>query len=150
MSDAYIRDIIECAGVDTNHEGLSYNVFFSGCSKEPKCKNCHNPELWEQCVADKVSVHSVHQFIKQAADDGLITHIVFMGGEPLDQCDALVSIATYAKSYGLHTWLYSGKTFSNIPIEIRDVMDVVVAGEFIHELRTGGFPGSSNQEVIRR
>jgi anaerobic ribonucleoside-triphosphate reductase activating protein len=147
----FIRRVDESMGTDTNGEGISLNIFFAGCRKQPKCRNCHNPDLWVQKEEDVMTLeHLCRGLLTECVNNGLITHIVFVGGEPLDQPKALFHAANYAKSLGLTTWLYTGYPYNYVPTNIKGVMDVVVAGEYIDELKTGGFPGSSNQKVIRR
>jgi anaerobic ribonucleoside-triphosphate reductase activating protein len=146
----FVRRIDESMGTDTNGEGISLNIFFAGCRRQPKCRNCHNPELWRQVPTDEASIEWLYKNLEEAAKKGLITHVVFMGGEPLDQPKALFYAGLKAKELGLTTWLYSGYDYNYIPTNIKGVMDVVVAGEYIDELKTGGFPGSSNQKVVRR
>jgi len=148
--EVWIREVNMSAGTDTNDGGISLNIFFAGCRKQPHCHNCHNPDLWTQHNVDKVDIKHLYADIDEAATSGLITHIVFVGGEPLDQPKALYLAALKAKELGLQVWLYTSSTYINIPTNIKGVCDVVVAGEYREELKTGGFPGSSNQIVTRR
>jgi len=93
----WIRRIDESMGTDTNGEGVSLNVFFAGCSKQPKCPKCHNPELWERDDVDEVDIKHLYTDIENTEAEGFITHIVFVGGEPLDQPKALFLAALKAK-----------------------------------------------------
>jgi anaerobic ribonucleoside-triphosphate reductase activating protein len=146
----WIRRVDESMGTDTDGEGISLNIFFAGCSKQPKCPKCHNPELWQTTTNDEVHISWLYKKLEEAAANGLITHVVFVGGEPLDQPIAVYLAALKAKELGLTTWLYTWHTYNNIPTNIKDVVNVVVAGDYRDELKTGGFPGSSNQTVTRR
>lgn len=145
-----IRKITDSVGVDTNGEGVSRNYFFAGCSTEPKCDNCHNPGLWESVPGDTMLMDVVLYDIGRIARNGLTTHLVFLGGEPLDQKDMVFEMIRTAKMYGMTTWLYTGIAYNNIPKEIQDTVDVIVSGKYDDTLATGGFPASSNQEVVRR
>ncbi len=147
---AKIRHITDSVGVDTNGEGISRNYFFAGCSFEPKCKNCHNPGLWKAKVEDIVLINVLIADIQKTAKNCLATHVVFVGGEPLDQPEVLLQLAIKAQEVGLTTWLYTGYEYDDVPIEIKDTMDVVVAGPYKESLKTNGFPGSSNQKIVRR
>ena len=144
-----IRKITDSVGIDTNGEGVSRNYFFAGCSAEPKCKNCHNPGLWESVPSDTMELYNVIKDIKHTSENGLTTHAVFMGGEPLDQSSVVRLLAMRAKYAGLTVWLYTGREYSNVPKDILKLIDVIVAGKYDESLATGGFPASSNQEVVR-
>ena len=145
-----IRKITDSVGVDTNGEGVSRNYFFAGCSAEPKCKNCHNPGLWDSTPSDNIKVSLILDDIDDAALNGLTAHVVFMGGEPLDQPEALLELVKKAHAVGLTTWIYTGRAYSIVPKDILELMDVIVAGKYDESLATGSFPASSNQEVVRR
>lgn len=148
--DVYLMDMKESMGTDTNNEGISLNLFFVGCSMEPKCAGCHNPELWKHKSVEPVSSESVCNYIRNIANMGMITHIVFVGGEPLDQPEALLELATKAQEVGLTTWLYTGHAYIDVSTKIQHKMNVVVAGRYEEEFKTGGFPGSENQVVVRK
>jgi len=138
----------ESVGLDTNGEGLSIGVFFSGCSKEPKCDKCHNPSLWN---LDESTRKPISMIIDQIKDMGsLFTHVVLLGGEPLDQpLDSLKILVTTLKQEGYRVWMYTGKQIEDVPVTLKSCIDVIVAGPYIPILNTGGFPGSSNQIVYK-
>jgi len=46
--------------------------------------------------------------------------------------------------------LYTGRKYEEIKPELRDLFDIIVDGPYVEELKTGGFPASSNQRVIRK
>ena len=148
--DINVRDIKTSTGLDTNGEGIAVSIFFSGCSAEPKCEKCHNPELWESIKSDEIDTLPIHRYMEYITSDDFISHVVFLGGEPLDQPEPLLELATKAKDIGLTTWLYTGHEYSNVQKDIQELMDVIVAGKYDDSLATGGFPGSSNQEVVRK
>ena len=74
--------------------------------------------------------------------------VAFIGGEPLEQQEALIDLLKRVKELGLKRWLYTGYEPEEIPKEVAKLTDVIVAGPYVDELKTGGFPASSNQEVI--
>lgn len=145
-----IRKITDSVGVDTNGEGVSRNYFFAGCSAEPKCEMCHNPGLWTQKVTDTTMLDELHADIGKSARNGLTSHIVFLGGEPLDQAETVFEMVRTANMYGMTTWLYTGRAYKDVPVELQKTVDVIVAGKYDESLATGGFPASFNQEVVRR
>lgn len=145
----YIKEASISFGTDTDGEKVSYNLFFSGCSKNPKCKGCHNPNLQTRDESCKEELFEWIEEIKFCASE-LVEALVFLGGEPLDQPDAVFELAKEARELGMETWLYTSHEYQDIPHEIMDQIDIAVTGPYKEELHTGNFPASSNQEVIRR
>lgn len=140
-------------GANTNNKGgMSVDVFFAGCSMEPKCRGCHNPELWDADGPDVIDMNlaQVKNYIQCTVIDGAVKNIVFMGGEPMDQQKATFLLAKWAKEFlGLKTWLYTGHKYKNLPLNIKGVMDVIVSGRYdeTQKAEPGAFPASYNQEV---
>ncbi|MCK5013812.1 MAG: 4Fe-4S cluster-binding domain-containing protein [Candidatus Omnitrophica bacterium] len=135
-------------GLETEGRYISMNVYFAGCSKEPKCEGCHNPGLWE---VDKVILMKVSEFRDMIERDlPLIKAIVIMGGEPLDQPEGLLVLCDIARDKGLCIYLYSGMEIQDIHPLILDRVDVLVAGPYIQALaEPGAWPASTNQTVYR-
>jgi len=137
-------------GVNTCHEGMSVDVYFAGCSMEPKCPGCQNPELWSDEAGFDMTLASLKNYIKSTIVDGAVRHVVFMGGEPLDQQKAVFLAAKWAKEeYGLKTWLYTGHDYKGLPNNIKSTFDVIVSGRYDETQlnEPGAFPASKNQEV---
>ncbi len=76
--------------------------------------------------------------------------VVFVGGEPLEQPEALEDLLEFLRGTNMQSWLYTGYEPNEIPPQIKELVDVIVAGPFRDDLKTGGFPASSNQTVLRR
>ena len=147
--NVYIKEGTLSFGTDTDGEKVSYNLYFSGCSKTPKCKGCHNPGLWERDEKCKAELFEWLEEIKFCAQE-LVEAVVFLGGEPLDQPEAVYILAKEARELGMETWLYTSVEYQDIPERIVNLMDVTVSGEYVEDKRHNGFPASTNQEVIRR
>jgi anaerobic ribonucleoside-triphosphate reductase activating protein len=73
--------------------------------------------------------------------------IVFTGGDPLEQPEALYELAS---KVDFPKVLYTGRKYEEIKPELRDLFDIIVDGPYVEELKTGGFPASSNQAVTRK
>lgn len=125
-------------------EGIACVIFFQGCSR--RCKNCHNPSLWDFNGGTEVDTNEIIEKIKKHLD--WYDAVVFQGGEPLEQKEALKELLIKTKELGLERWLYTGYSEEEIPPDIFNLCSVIVAGEYIDELKTNGFPASSNQKVI--
>lgn len=144
----YIEDAAVSFGTDTDGKKMSYNLWFSGCSKDPKCKNCHNPNLWKR---NKECGKSLETWMQKMYDyRDFVEAVVFLGGEPLDQSAAVEVLAEGAKELGLETWLYTGKEYEDIPKNIIKLSDVIISGPYVEEESTKNFPASANQKVTRR
>lgn len=137
-------------GGNTNQDGMSVDIFFAGCSMQPKCAGCHNPDLWNPENGMQMSLDSVKNYIQCSVIDGAIKNVVFVGGEPLDQQKAVFLLAKWAKeTYGLKTWLFTGHDYKHVPTNIKSTLDVIVSGRYDETQRAepGAFPASRNQEV---
>lgn len=144
MLKANIGGIEDFDTIDT--EGIAYGIFFQGCKK--RCPGCHNPEFWP---FNKGIDYTIDELLKPVKDNiDWYDSIAVMGGEPLEQREVLIKLLKEARSLGLETWVYTGYKVNEVPEEILELCSVVVAGEFKEELKTGGFPATSNQVVIDR
>lgn len=146
--DVYIGNIKHGFGLETEDKYISLNIFFAGCSRDPKCEGCHNPGLWEKENGVCMKVSQIREIVEM---DDIIKALVFLGGEPLDQEEALLEISQHAKEKGIKRYLYTGLEYEDISTEIREVMDVIIAGPYQPALSNseGVIPASSNQTVIR-
>ena len=145
----YIGNIRHGFGVETENKYISLNIFFAGCSKEPKCKDCHNPGLW---IKENGKLMEVSTLLEIIESDGIIGALVFLGGEPLDQEEGLLEIAKYASEKGIKNYLYTGWEYEDIPEEVQKIMDVIISGPYEPELANpeGIIPASRNQVVTTR
>jgi anaerobic ribonucleoside-triphosphate reductase activating protein len=127
-------------------DGLCASVFFQGCNIH--CPGCHNPELQPFDPTKLTNTDQVMATIEKNRD--WYDAVAFMGGEPLCQPSALLDLLRRVKKLGLDTWLYTGREFRTLPIEVIEGCDVIVAGPYIEDLATGGFPASRNQVFVDR
>ena len=141
---------IRIAGIEkesvVDGEGIRYAVFMQGCSRN--CKGCHNPSTH---ALDGGKVVDTQEIIDDIKKNPLLSGITLTGGEPLLQLDAAVELARETKKLGLNVWCYTGYKFEEIPQKLLNVVDVVVDGAFVEELKdlTLNFRGSSNQRIIK-
>ena len=149
MTTVYIAAFTTSFGVNASG-GISTDLYFSGCSRVPKCRGCHNPNLWER---DESCVEDI-QFWKDhiARHIRLIDSVVFLGGEPLDQEDTALELSRFSRSLGLETWLYTGREYEDLSDDVKEEFDVIVSGEFVEELLSAetAIPASTNQVLTRR
>lgn len=157
---------IEKASV-ANGKGIRTVLWVSGCSLH--CKGCQNPESWD-FNAGKPFDDKAKQELFCYLKNPYIQGITFSGGHPLDYKNAYaiyeLILEIKEKFPQKDIWLYTGysltyEDFYSHPlswmvsgeetkINILQMCDVVVDGEFREELRdtTLPFRGSSNQRLI--
>lgn len=84
--------------------GIRSVVFMQGCPM--RCLYCHNPDTWEMCKGQCVSVDEIVnkllRFKSYYGEDGGVT---FSGGEPLSQPEFLAECLKKCKENGIHTVL---------------------------------------------
>lgn len=146
----------------SNGEGVRVSLFVSGCTH--RCKGCFNEETWdfnygkpftEQTEAEIIG------FLKSPYVNGL----TLLGGEPLEKVnqEGVLSLLKKVKEScpDRDIWCYTGYTLEkdllgngrarcNCTDEILSLVDVLVDGEFILELKNISllFRGSENQRII--
>ena len=137
-----LANLIDLSFTDT--DGVACSLFFQGCTF--KCNGCHNPQFQDMKGGYIVDTDEIIKLISSRIH--WYTSIAFLGGEPLFQEEAVLALAATFRSMGLETWLYTGFEADSLSTEVLDAFDVIVAGRFVQELKTGGFPSSSNQQII--
>lgn len=135
-------NLIDLSFTDT--DGVACSLFFQGCNFN--CKGCHNPQFQDTDGGFIVDTDEIIKLISSRIS--WYTAIAFLGGEPLLQKEPVLLLAKEFKKLGLETWLYTGFEGSSLSKDILDAFDVIVAGRFIQEQATGGFPSSSNQIIL--
>lgn len=130
--------------IDT--DGVAFSVFFQGCKK--RCRGCHNPELQPMNEGTEEYVDRIMAKVRKNLE--WYDSVAFMGGEPLEQPEALMQMLDEIEEMGLERWLYTGYEINEVPKEITEKCSVIVAGPYKEELNTGGFPASSNQVICDR
>lgn len=132
-----------CAGINTgniNGIGLSYEIFFSGC--QHNCSGCQNPELQNFSYGTEIDTEDILCQLEKYHD--FYDSIVFTGGDPVFQSTPLYTLAS---KFDLPIILYTGFLYEELPKHIRNAMDFIIDGPYIQELKTSGFPSSSNQRI---
>ena len=127
--------------------GIRDVVFLQGCNHH--CKGCHNHQTWNYDGGEEWFYVDVVNELSDSDND-----ITISGGEPLDQwLDLKMLLRLINKTTNKRVWLYTGYTMDITHAwfnYLATVVDVVVDGEFIEELKDPDllFRGSSNQRII--
>ncbi|WP_276881066.1 anaerobic ribonucleoside-triphosphate reductase activating protein [Anaerococcus tetradius] len=136
-----------------NGPGIRTSFFLTGCDRN--CKNCFNREYMDfnfGKIWDEEALREVLSYLKLDQIEGL----TILGGEPLENpLGLLQALKDIRKEIDKSIWLYSGFKYEvlyniNIAREILKLVDVLVDGEFVEELKdlSLDFRGSSNQRII--
>lgn len=144
-----------------NGLGVRVSLFVSGCTHH--CKNCFNAIAWDFNYGEPFT-KEVENKIIEALNQPMITGLTLLGGEPMEPQNqkGLYEFLKCVKKevpnkdiwcytgYTLETDLLEGKVHLDITEDILSMIDVLVDGKFVEELKdiTLKFRGSSNQRVI--
>ncbi|MBR5313890.1 MAG: anaerobic ribonucleoside-triphosphate reductase activating protein [Clostridia bacterium] len=146
-----------------NGTGVRVSLFVSGCTHH--CKGCFNPETWNFDFGNKYT-EETEQSIIDALSPSYIEGLSLLGGEPFEPQNQPTLVALLKRIRKelptKNVWCYSGYTFEELSgqkesraftentLEMLSLIDVLVDGEFIEELKDISlkFRGSSNQRII--
>lgn len=133
-----------------NGEGLRSVLFVSGCGHA--CPGCQNAQMQSPHYGESIEVDEIFNRIMK--NRPIIDGVTFSGGEPFDQCDALVELAQKLKKESLTLWCYSGYTYSVLKENpkqqaLLNIIDVLVDGPFISQCYNENlkYKGSTNQHI---
>lgn len=133
--------------------GLRFSVFVQGCSR--RCPGCHNPESQPADGGEESTVGAV---LAEIEANRLVRDVTLSGGEPFEQCEACIALASLLKERGYGIWAYSGYRYEELLSGVPDpsaprlleLCDVLVDGPYVEGLASYDlvWKGSSNQRVI--
>lgn len=127
----------------------SFTIWFSGCTI--RCDGCHNKQLWDKSSGNEMAVDDVVDIVVNECHKLNTDTVVLLGGEPLDQeLRDLYQLCADIRLHGIRIWLYTGYNYDEIPIVIKECIDVIKCGRYIDGLKCDGFPPSTNQELWER
>jgi len=134
----------EIGSVDDPYmDGLSLSLFISGCKRG--CKGCQNPELQSFDYGRQVTTEYIKKLIRDRK--GLISSVVYGGGDWMYRPHHYLTIASCAKDIKLRNILYTGFSIMELPPEVIGLTNIIIDGAFEEDLSQNRFPASSNQNV---
>lgn len=132
-------------------DGLSVDIFLSGCRRDPHCKGCHNPSLWSFDSGDDVNYETLIAWLK--SKKGFYDNIAILGGEPLHQ-ENLGELLQ--KIYRIKPiWLYTSYEIEDVPEDIKKYCKYIKTGQYIEEMKVSEYTqygiclATSNQKIIK-
>lgn len=146
-----------------NGPGIRVSLFVSGCRN--KCPGCFNVEAQDFHHGEPFTEEVLDKIIEALKPDH-ITGLTILGGEPMDETNqwtVLPIVERVREVFGSKKtiWIYTGyvmetdlmqggKAHTAVTHNILDLIDVLVDGPFIEELKDISlkFRGSSNQRII--
>lgn len=146
-----------------NGVGIRVSLFVSGCRN--KCIGCFNEATWDFNYGEQFT-KEVEDKIIEALKKPYIAGLTILGGEPFEKenQEALYPFIKRVRNeikdktiwcysgYVLdkEIWPENGKVHTKYSREIIDMLDVLVDGRFVCELKNLmlKFRGSSNQRII--
>jgi len=141
-----------------NGPGVRVSIFVSGCHHH--CKGCFNEEAWDFNYGNNFTEETMNEIIEALKPDH-ISGLSVLGGEPFELVNQQGLLPLLKKVKDLYPnktiWAYSGFLYEELlkmkyeeTKEILDLIDVLVDGKFVEELKDPMlyFRGSSNQRVI--
>lgn len=129
----------------------SFALYFCGCYH--KCKGCHSQELQDfnnplcQSICSNDLFKIIDYYYKHYKK--YIKGLVLLGGDPVVYTEFLKEFLQLVKKYCLvEVVLYTGYLFEEIDDELKSLVDIVIDGKYIEQLKTNKFPASANQRVF--
>jgi len=129
------------------------SIYYSGCDIPVKCKDCHNPELWNKSNVN-INYKELHRLVSEYKNFNKSAELIvsFMGGDPLAEYnrESTMEVSRRLKEDFPEVVLivYSWRTPKEIEKEWIEHFDFGVLGQFdIGVLNKGYLPASSNQII---
>lgn len=134
----------------TNTEGPNtrFAIWTQGCSI--KCPGCANKHMWDKNKGVEYDCRKIIELIASYKDK--IEGITFLGGEPLDQIEAIIEISKTVQQMGLTVMVFTGYEFKNLKKNknfqtLVKYIDILIDGKFEKDKLDYSRPwlGSTNQ-----
>jgi len=122
-------------------------IWVQGCTLA--CQGCWNKEFWPTIGGQEMQVEELITWLKSIDD---IEGITLLGGEPLQQPEAVLGVIEGARNLGLSIFLYSGFEeceLDDLQMQCLKLADIAVLGRYDEEKRNLAlrWRGSENQKV---
>ena len=127
--------------------GTRYVIWTQGCSLA--CEGCWNKQFWSKKGGYEIEID---ELVKNIESSNEIQGITLLGGEPLQQPEAILKLIKNMKRLDLSVFLYTGYDISEFDVIMQscfDNSDIVVTGRYLQEKRNTNlrWRGSTNQII---
>lgn len=133
-----------------NGEGVRCSLWVSGCSHG--CRGCFNQKTWSYSYGKPFTHENVEQVLKDLSRP-FVKGLTILGGEPLDpqniyNVKSLIEKVRDVYGSSKDIMVYTGYTFEEVPLYIKNLVDIIVDGKYeINNPTTKPFRGSDNQRL---
>lgn len=142
----YIHDFIPLTEVEG--PGKRACLWLQGCSI--RCKGCMAPHTWEQREGRPIAVDDLFNQLTSSQE---IEGVTILGGEPMDQAEALLPLLAQIRAIPLSIMLFTGYCLEQLTTpaqqQIIALCDLLIDGPYIQSLTDFSRPwiGSKNQQI---
>ncbi|MEZ4449777.1 MAG: 4Fe-4S single cluster domain-containing protein [Nannocystaceae bacterium] len=143
-----------CTASEGPHD--RYALWVQGCTLA--CPGCCNPELFDPAGGEAMAVDELAAEVLAAGRAAAIEGLTVIGGEPLQQAEALLELGARVRGGGLGVIVFTGYERGEVdaiagPAALAAAVDTLVCGRFDARRREparGGrrFLGSQNQTLV--
>lgn len=144
---------VPCTGAEGPH--LRFALWVQGCTLA--CAGCCNRELWPSRGGRDVDVDALVAAAVAAREANAVEGVTIVGGEPLEQTEAVAAFARGVRAHGLGVVVFTGFTLAEARTRtgfaaLWDALDTLVDGRFDARARDDArrFVGSTNQQLCHR
>lgn len=133
-----------------NGEGVRCSLWVSGCSHG--CRGCFNQKAWSYSYGKPFTNENVEQVLKDLSRP-FVKGLTILGGEPLDPQNIynvknLIEKVRDVYGSSKDIMVYTGYTFEEVPLYIKNLVDIIVDGKYeINNPTIKPFRGSDNQRL---
>lgn len=134
----------------TNVEGVGtrFAIWVQGCSLH--CKGCANSHMWDFNGGTAYNTDDFINLIKQYKDR--VEGVTFLGGEPLEQIEAITEISKAVQELGLSVIVFTGHNYTDLKDkedfkELAKYTDILIDGKYEQDKTdySRAWVGSNNQ-----
>jgi anaerobic ribonucleoside-triphosphate reductase activating protein len=119
----------------------SLDIYVSGCSGNPHCEGCHNPESWNFNLGQEYNNEYFKKYIydKCIEFNDIIKNIMIFGGEPLDNNHEDLRVMLHDIKMNLQDipiWLFTRYDIDAVPNFVKEYCDYIKCGRYLPEQKT--------------
>ena len=133
---------------DVEGVGTRFAIWVQGCSIH--CKGCANSHMWDFDSGTLYNTNDLINLISSYKDR--VEGVTFLGGEPLEQIEAVTEVSKAVQSFGLSVIVFTGYEYKSLEHradfqELIKYVDILIDGRYEQDKTDYSRPwvGSNNQ-----